>query len=80
VRSWDGARHRGRPRKYYELTLEGIRSAEEMRAVMGLFVGDMARSPTSQRERSKMRDRIRRCARVSAFAVELQRRMAAKRR
>jgi PadR family transcriptional regulator PadR len=79
VRSWDGARQRGRPRRYYELTIEGIRSAEEIRSVMGLFTGDTARSPTSQRDRSKMRDRIHRCARVSAFTAELRRRVAAMR-
>ena len=29
VRSWDRSRRRGRPRRYYELTIKGIRSAEE---------------------------------------------------
>ncbi len=79
VRAWAGARQRGRPRQYYELTSEGIRSAEEMRSVIGLFVGTVPPSPAPQRERSKMRERIRRCARVSGFTGELRRHMEAMR-
>jgi hypothetical protein len=48
-------------------------SAEEMRAAIRLFVGGTSPSPPSPRERSLMRERIRRCARVSGFTSELRR-------
>jgi PadR family transcriptional regulator PadR len=79
VRGWAGAPQRGRRRRYYELTSKGIRAAEEMRAVMRIFVGATSPSATSQRERSRMRERIRQCIRVSGFAYELRRRTSAQR-
>ena len=77
VQGWAGATQRGRRRQYYELTSQGIRAAEEMRAVIRMFVGPAPAPPVSQRERSKMRERILRCIRVSDFAHELRCRTSA---
>jgi PadR family transcriptional regulator PadR len=79
VLRWAGATQRGRRRQYYELTSQGIRAAEKMRAAIRIFVGATPPSPISKRERSRMRERIRRCVSVSGFADELRRRTSVQR-
>jgi DNA-binding PadR family transcriptional regulator len=75
VRSWTGlsAKGGGRPRRYYELTLEGIKAARVVkRMVASLVKGTEAPTP-SRREVVHMQERLRRCAEVSAFCMELRR-------
>jgi DNA-binding PadR family transcriptional regulator len=75
VRSWTrtASRSGGRPRLYYELTLKGVRAASDLRAaVAGLLQGPLP-PPPSPSEAEAMRDRLRRCAEVSAFCMRLRR-------
>jgi PadR family transcriptional regulator PadR len=75
VRSWEvpGARG-GRRRRYYELTLKGVAAATAQREVLRDLLGGRAevlRPETIER----MRDRLGECAAVSAFVIDLRRRM-----
>ena len=75
VRSWTGrsAKGGGRPRRYHELTLKGIRAASVIKQIVAsLIQGPEVRTPPP-REVAHMQDRLHRCAEVSAFCVELRR-------
>jgi DNA-binding PadR family transcriptional regulator len=75
VRSWEvpGARG-GRRRRYYELTQRGVAAATAQREVIGELLG--GRPEVLQRETiEQMRDRLGECAAVSAFVIDLRRRM-----
>lgn len=75
VRSWKGQSPKGggRPRTYYELTLAGVRASSQLKEILaGLVQGRAAAAPTS-RQSEQMRERLRRCAEVSAFCMELRR-------
>jgi DNA-binding PadR family transcriptional regulator len=75
VRSWEvPAARGGRPRRYYELTLKGVAAATAQREVIGDLLGGRAEVlPPETIER--MRDRLGECAAVSAFVIDLRRRM-----
>ena len=74
VRSWKGrsAKGGGRPRRYYELTLAGVKAATAVKQVVGGFMKYAEAPPPSAREAAQMRERLRRCAEVSAFCRELR--------
>lgn len=77
VRSWKGrsAQGGGRPRRYYELTRAGVKAAIAVRQVVAGLLQVAAAPPPSAREVARMRERLRRCAQVSAFCRELRRAM-----
>ena len=75
VRSWEipGVKG-GRRRRYYELTLKGVAAATVQRKVLGDLLGgeaEVLRPETIAR----MRDRLHECSAVSAFVLDLRRRM-----
>jgi DNA-binding PadR family transcriptional regulator len=73
VRSWGAPNpKRGRRRLYYELTPKGVDAARaEREAIQGLL--PVPNTPPA-RELARMRDRLRECAELSAFILELRRR------
>jgi DNA-binding PadR family transcriptional regulator len=75
VRSWEISGTRGgRRRRYYELTLKGVAAATAQREMLGDLLGagsEVLRPDTIER----MRDRLGECAAVSAFVIDLRRRM-----
>ena len=75
VRSWEIAGARGgRRRRYYELTLKGVAAATVQRKVLGDLLGAGAEVlPPETIER--MRERLGECSAVSAFVLDLRRRM-----
>jgi DNA-binding PadR family transcriptional regulator len=75
VRSWTGrsAQGGGRPRRYYELTLEGVKAARVVEQMVASLVKGTEAPTPSPREVAHMQERLRRCAEVSAFCMELQR-------
>ena len=75
VRSWTGrsAKGGGRPRRYYELTANGVKAAMVVKDMVAGFVNGTPPSPPSPREVEHMHERLRRCADVSAFCMELRR-------
>jgi len=75
VRSWTGrsAKGGGRPRRYYELTLKGVKAASVVKHMVARFVNGTPAPPPSPREVEHMSERLRRCAEVSAFCMELRR-------
>jgi len=75
VRSWAGksAKGGGRPRRYYELTATGVKAAMVVKRMVSGFVNATPAPPPSPREVQHMRERLRRCAEVSAFCMELRR-------
>lgn len=76
VRSWKvPAPGRGRRRRYYELTSKGIAAARVEREALQDLLGTALKPPTPE-EIAQMRDRLRECAEVSAFVLDLQDRMA----
>jgi DNA-binding PadR family transcriptional regulator len=84
VRKWTvitGRTRGGRARTYYELTVAGVREAEaEAAALLGITL--LGRSPreVSEAERSAMRERVERAARLFGFAVEAREALARARR
>jgi DNA-binding PadR family transcriptional regulator len=76
LRSWEvpGAR-RGRRRRYYELTPKGVTAALAQRQALQGLLGKAREGPRPD-EIVRMRDRLRECAAVSAFVLDLRRRMA----
>ena len=71
VRARRGA---GRPRRYFELTLRGVAARNsERRAVAALFRLDVG--PSSREPAARIGDRLTRCSRASASALELRRRI-----
>ena len=70
VRSWNGAApsRGGRPRRYYELTTEGVKAAEEERGALGRLVS-LGSSPTGGAETARASRRVRRCLELSAFLI-----------
>jgi PadR family transcriptional regulator PadR len=75
VRSWKGRSTKagGRPRRYFELTVSGVKAARAVRQVVsGLMKGPEA-PPPSAHEVEQMRERLQRCVEVSAFCGELRR-------
>ena len=76
LRSWEvpGARG-GPPRRYYELTPKGVVAALAQREALHGLLGKAREGPTPD-EIARMRDRLRECAAVSAFVLDLRRRMA----
>jgi DNA-binding MarR family transcriptional regulator len=76
LRSWTvPAAERRRRRRYYELTLKGVAMARTHREALQALLGKPPDPPTAH-ELAQMRDRLRRCAEVSAFVLDLQRRMS----
>jgi len=71
VRSWTRIQGRGRPRRYYELTVPGVKAAEALRRSMTLLIRGV-RAP-AQRDASGMAERLRRAAEVSRFVDTLRR-------
>jgi DNA-binding PadR family transcriptional regulator len=76
LRSWEvpGARG-GRRRRYYELTPKGVAAALAQREALQALLGKAREGPRPD-EIARMRDRLRECAAVSAFVLDLRRRMA----
>lgn len=75
VTSWEvPASGRGRPRRYYELTLKGVAAAAAQRKALEGLLGAAVVIPSAKTV-AQMRDRLRDCAKVSAFVLELRRRM-----
>lgn len=71
VRRMEDRRGRtGRPRRYYELTIEGAAAAMAQREALSALFGAAGRP--SPPDAALMRDRIRSCAKVSAFVHELR--------
>ena len=75
LRSWTGrsAKGGGRPRRYYELRLEGIKAARVVKQMVASLIKDSEVPTPAPREVAHMQERLRRCAEVSAFCMELQR-------
>jgi PadR family transcriptional regulator PadR len=75
VRSWEVPSARGgRRRRYYELTLKGVAAADVQRQVLRDLLG--GRTEVLRPEAiARMRDRLGECAAVSAFVIDLRRRM-----
>lgn len=64
-------RRRGRPRRYYELTVAGVRAAAEQReAVLGLL---RATPEAPAGDVTAMRERLRACSDLSAAVLGLER-------
>jgi PadR family transcriptional regulator PadR len=75
VRSWEVAADKGgRRRRYYELTLRGVAAARAQRELLGNVLGRAAEAPGPATLR-QMRERLDECAAVSAFVLDLRRRM-----
>jgi PadR family transcriptional regulator PadR len=75
VRSWEiPALKGGRRRRYYELTLRGVAAAGAERELLGNLLGPAAEAPGPEAVR-QMRERLDECAAVSAFVLDLRRRM-----
>lgn len=67
-----GAEGRGRPRRYYELTLTGVQVAMTQRtALLGLLRGEPGATP----EVGEMRKRLESCSSLSGSVLDLQRRV-----
>jgi DNA-binding PadR family transcriptional regulator len=61
---------RGRPRRYYELTVAGVRAAAEQRdALLGLLVSAPQEAPT---DFDAMRERLRACSDLSSAVLRLE--------
>lgn len=76
LRSWKvPTAERRRWHRYYELTLKGVVMARTQREALRALLGKAPDPPAAQ-EIARMRDRLRRCAEVSAFVLDLQRRMS----
>jgi PadR family transcriptional regulator PadR len=75
LRSWVvPAARGGRPRRYYELTPKGVAAgAAEERLLVALLGGEND-DPKPPDVRG-MRERLRECARLSGFVLDLRRRM-----
>jgi PadR family transcriptional regulator PadR len=75
IRSWKGRSPRGggRPRTHYELTLEGVKASSLLKEILAGLVHVRAADPPSPRDIAQMQERLRRCAEVSAFCMELRR-------
>jgi PadR family transcriptional regulator PadR len=75
VRSWEvPAARGGRARRYYELTLKGVAASRVQRETLTDLLGRRGEDPSAA-EIARMRDRLRQCAAVSAFVLDLRRRM-----
>ena len=75
VRSWEvPALSRGRRRRYYELTPKGVAAVRAEREALQGLLGTAPEGPTPE-EIARMRGRLRECAAVSAFVLDLRRRM-----
>lgn len=74
VRGWipRASRARGRPRRYYELTLKGVQAASDLRAAMSSLVRAAPPPALSSWEIDRMRNRLRRCVAVSAVCMKLR--------
>jgi DNA-binding PadR family transcriptional regulator len=75
VRSWTGksAKGGGRPRRYYELTLEGVKAASAVKQIVASLTKGIEFPTPAPREVARMQERLHRCAEVSAFCMDLQR-------
>lgn len=75
VRSWKvPSSGRGRRRRYYDLTPKGIATASAEREALQGLLGKTPIGPGPE-EIAQMRERLRECADVSAFVLDLQDRM-----
>jgi PadR family transcriptional regulator PadR len=64
-------RRRGRPRRYYELTVAGVRAAAQQReAILGLL---RSTPEAAAADVAAMRDRLRACSDLSAAVLRLER-------
>lgn len=70
-----GRRTKGRPRRYYELTVRGVSAAAAQRAVLFGLLGDRSRGPALDVDAGAMIERLQRGSRLSAAALELQHRL-----
>jgi DNA-binding PadR family transcriptional regulator len=75
VRSWKGVPPKGggRPRTYYELTLKGVRASTQLKETFAALLQAHSVAAPSSREIAQMQERLRRCAEVSAFCMDLRR-------
>ena len=75
VRGWEGRSRKGggRPRRYFELTLTGVKAARAVKQVVSGFMKGTDAAPPSVHEVEQMRERLQRCVEVSAFCAELRR-------
>jgi PadR family transcriptional regulator PadR len=76
VRSWKGRSARGgggRPRTYYELTLKGVRASTLLKRTLADLGQAPASAPPTAEQIEQMQERLRLCAEVSAFCMELRR-------
>jgi PadR family transcriptional regulator PadR len=74
VRSWKGPspERGGRRRRYYELTLDGVRAAEEQRAALGRLVS-LGSTRFGSSEAALASRRVGRCLELSAFLIGVRR-------
>ena len=76
VRTWTvipGRARGGRARRYYELTVLGVRQAErEGEALAQIALARRSAAPLSPAEHEAMRERIERVCELHAFAIEAQ--------
>jgi DNA-binding PadR family transcriptional regulator len=74
VRTWTvipGRARGGRSRRYYELTVLGVRQAErEGEALAEIALARRSAPPLSPAEHEAMRERIERVCELHAFAIE----------
>jgi PadR family transcriptional regulator PadR len=75
VKGWEGRSQKGggRPRRYFELTLAGVKAARAVKQVVSGFMEGPEAPPPSAQEVEQMRERLQRCVEVSAFCGELRR-------
>ena len=73
VRPGQAGGHRGRPRRYYELTLRGVQVAMAQRAALLELLG--GRGVTVTPDVDAMRRRLESCSSLSGSVVELERRV-----
>ena len=75
VRSWAGQSTKGggRPRRYFELTVAGVKAARTVKQVVSGFMKGNAAPLPPARVVEQMHERLQRCAEVSAFCRELRR-------
>ncbi len=84
VRTWTvipGRARGGRARRYYELTVLGVRQAErEGEALAQIALARRSAAPLSAAEQDAVRERLERVCQLHAFAIEARSRLGRTRR